>query len=61
MSNLEAKLDDLRRELSSSNGGVFPHAVLSAQQISLLNRQKPTTVAEVRFGSNILLSYLVLS
>ncbi|XP_052137234.1 ATP-dependent DNA helicase Q-like 2 isoform X1 [Oryza glaberrima] len=47
MSNLEAKLDDLRRELSSSNGGVFPHAVLSAQQISLLNRQKPTTVAEL--------------
>lgn len=64
MSNLEAKLDDLRRELSSSNGGVFPHAVLSAQQISLLNRQKPTTVAElekligkvktVKYGSAII-------
>ncbi|KAG8090367.1 hypothetical protein GUJ93_ZPchr0011g27275 [Zizania palustris] len=47
MSNLEAKLDELRRELSSSNGGIFPHAVLSTQQISLLNCQKPTTVAEL--------------
>ncbi|XP_062197489.1 ATP-dependent DNA helicase Q-like 2 isoform X2 [Phragmites australis] len=47
MSNLEAELDELRRELSSSNGGIFPHAVLSAQQISLLSCQKPTTVAEL--------------
>lgn len=47
MTSLEAKLDDLRRELSSSNGGIFPHAVLSTQQISLLNCQKPTTVAEL--------------
>uniref|UniRef100_A0A0A9DN55 HRDC domain-containing protein n=1 Tax=Arundo donax TaxID=35708 RepID=A0A0A9DN55_ARUDO len=47
MSNLEAKLDELRRELSSSNGGMFPHAVLSAQQISLVSCQKPTTVDEL--------------
>ncbi|CAN6207218.1 unnamed protein product [Urochloa humidicola] len=51
MSDLEAKLDELRRELSSSssNGGIsiFPHAVLSAAQISLLSCQKPTTEAEL--------------
>ncbi|OEL16729.1 Mediator of RNA polymerase II transcription subunit 34, partial [Dichanthelium oligosanthes] len=51
MSGLEAKLDELRRELSSSssNGGIsiFPHAVLSAEQISLLSCQKPTTEAEL--------------
>ncbi|TVU23289.1 hypothetical protein EJB05_25644 [Eragrostis curvula] len=48
MSDLEAKLDELRRELSStSNGVMFPHAVLSAQQISLLSCQKPTTLAEL--------------
>ncbi|CAL5039480.1 unnamed protein product [Urochloa decumbens] len=51
MSDLEAKLDELRRELSSSssNGGIsiFPHAVLSAAQISLLSSQKPTTEAEL--------------
>ena len=50
MSNLEAKLDELRRTISSGNGGIFPHAVLSTQQISLLNSHKPTTIAEVSFG-----------
>ncbi|RLM42086.1 mediator of RNA polymerase II transcription subunit 34 isoform X4 [Panicum miliaceum] len=51
MSDLEAKLDELRRELSSSssNGGIsiFPHAVLSSEQISLLSCQKPATEAEL--------------
>ncbi|KAK3119490.1 hypothetical protein QOZ80_9AG0671310 [Eleusine coracana subsp. coracana] len=48
MSDLEAKLDELRRELSSTgNGVIFPHSVLSAQQISLLSCQKPTTSAEL--------------
>lgn len=47
MSSLEAKLDDLRRTISSANGGIFPHAVLSTQQISLLNIHKPTTIAEL--------------
>nr|CAB3494760.1 unnamed protein product [Digitaria exilis] len=51
MSDLEAKLDELRRELSlsSSNGGIsiFPHAVLSTEQILLLSCQKPTTEAEL--------------
>nr|CAB3499785.1 unnamed protein product [Digitaria exilis] len=51
MSDLEAKLDELRRELSlsSSNGGIsiFPHAVLSTEHILLLSCQKPTTEAEL--------------
>ncbi|XP_047091264.1 ATP-dependent DNA helicase Q-like 2 [Lolium rigidum] len=47
MSSLETKLDDLRRTISSANGGIFPHAVLSTQQISLLNIHKPTTIAEL--------------
>jgi len=47
MSSLEAKLDDLRRTISSANGGIFPHAVLSTQQISLLNIHKPTTISEL--------------
>ncbi|KAK1647532.1 hypothetical protein QYE76_065337 [Lolium multiflorum] len=47
MSSLETKLDDLRRTISSANGGIFPHAVLSMQQISLLNIHKPTTIAEL--------------
>ncbi|KAM0875103.1 hypothetical protein ACQ4PT_037023 [Festuca glaucescens] len=47
MSSLEAKLDDLRKTISSANGGIFPHAVLSTQQISLLNIHKPTTIAEL--------------
>jgi hypothetical protein len=50
MSDLEAKLDELRRDLSSTGSdAIFPHAVLTAQQISLLSSQKPTTPAEVRF------------
>ncbi|CAD6241501.1 unnamed protein product [Miscanthus lutarioriparius] len=50
MSDMEAKLDGLRRELSSfsSNGGIniFPPAVLSSEQILLLSCQKPTTEVE---------------
>ena len=68
MSDMEAKLDGLRRELSSfsSNGGIniFPPAVLSSEQILLLSCQKPTTteaevrcltscIASERFGPNI--------
>ncbi|VAH92537.1 unnamed protein product [Triticum turgidum subsp. durum] len=64
MSNLEAKLDDLRRTISSRNGGIFPHAVLSTEQISLLNCHTPTTIAELekligkvktdKYGSDII-------
>ena len=59
MSDLEAKLDELRRELSSSSTGgisIFSHAVLSTQQISLLSCQKPTTEAEVRCWTSCIAS-----
>ncbi|KAK2976017.1 hypothetical protein RJ640_015694 [Escallonia rubra] len=42
-SGLEFKLDELRKELSSVNGGIFPHSVLSTQQISMLSSQKPNS------------------
>lgn len=43
---LELKLDELRKQLSSTHGGIFPHSVLSTQQISILSAQKPTTIQE---------------
>lgn len=47
LSGLELKLDELRKQLSSSHGEIFPHAVLSAQQINTLSTKKPTSVAEL--------------
>ncbi|XP_020584133.1 mediator of RNA polymerase II transcription subunit 34 isoform X2 [Phalaenopsis equestris] len=44
---LEYKLDELRKEISSSEVGIFPHAVLSTQQIALLSIQKPTSIPEL--------------
>ncbi|KAI0488427.1 hypothetical protein KFK09_028258 [Dendrobium nobile] len=44
---LEFKLDELRKEISSSEGGIFPHAVLSTQQIALLSTKKPTSIPEL--------------
>ncbi|KAK8949543.1 Mediator of RNA polymerase II transcription subunit 34 [Platanthera zijinensis] len=44
---LEAKLDKLRKEISSSDGGIFPHAVLSTQHISLLSIHKPTSISQM--------------
>ncbi|KAK8958185.1 Mediator of RNA polymerase II transcription subunit 34 [Platanthera guangdongensis] len=44
---LEAKLDELRKEISSGDGGIFPHAVLSAQHISLLSIHKPTSISQL--------------
>ncbi|MQL75706.1 hypothetical protein Taro_008073 [Colocasia esculenta] len=46
-SSLEKKLDEFRKEISSSQGGMFPHAVLSAQQISILGAQKPTSIEQL--------------
>ncbi|KAJ1692145.1 hypothetical protein LUZ63_008843 [Rhynchospora breviuscula] len=43
-SRLEKKLDDLRSEISSQHGGIFPHSVLSLQHMSLLNTHKPTSL-----------------
>lgn len=48
-SDLEVKLDEFRKELAAGSGGVFPHAVLSAQQICTLSTQKPTNINEVYF------------
>lgn len=47
VSGLEKKLDELRTEISSQHGGIFPHSVLSLQHISMLSTQKPTSLEEV--------------
>ncbi|XP_031482944.1 ATP-dependent DNA helicase Q-like 2 isoform X2 [Nymphaea colorata] len=44
---LELALDKLRRDLASSHGGIFPHAVLSMQHISTLSAHKPTSFKQV--------------
>ncbi|XP_022158054.1 mediator of RNA polymerase II transcription subunit 34 isoform X3 [Momordica charantia] len=46
-SGLEYKLDELRKELASAGGGIFPHSVLSTQQIGVLSDQKPTSLDEL--------------
>ncbi|KAJ6327022.1 hypothetical protein OIU78_013998 [Salix suchowensis] len=63
-SGLELKLDELREELSSGHGGIFPHSVLSSQQISTISSQKPSSAQELekiigklktdKYGSKIL-------
>ncbi|KAK4758595.1 hypothetical protein SAY87_019896 [Trapa incisa] len=63
-SGLELKLDQLRKELSSTHGGIFPHSVLSTEQISMISAKKPTSLEELehiigkvkvqRYGSRIL-------
>lgn len=45
LSGMEFKLDKLRKELSSCHG-TTPHAVLSAQQISVISAQKPNSAEE---------------
>ncbi|VFQ99534.1 unnamed protein product [Cuscuta campestris] len=46
-SSLEFRLDELRRELASLHGGIFPHSVLSTQQISLLAAEKLESVEQL--------------
>ncbi|KAL6556510.1 Werner syndrome ATP-dependent helicase [Orobanche gracilis] len=63
-SALEYKLDELRKELASRDGGIFPHSVLSTQQISMLSAEKPKSMDELekiigklksdKYGSRIL-------
>ncbi|KAM3397481.1 ATP-dependent DNA helicase Q-like 2 [Capsicum galapagoense] len=63
-SGLDDKLDELRKELASIHGGIFPHSVLSTQQISTLSSQKPKSIEELekiigklkteKYGSRIL-------
>ncbi|GLT73960.1 hypothetical protein SLA2020_457870 [Shorea laevis] len=45
--SLEFQLDRLRKELSSVDGGIFPHSILSSQQISLISSQKPVSKEEL--------------
>ncbi|CAN0840597.1 ATP-dependent DNA helicase Q-like 2 [Linum grandiflorum] len=47
LSGLETKLDELRKELSSNHGGIFPHSVLSSQQMSMISSQKPNLIEEL--------------
>jgi ATP-dependent DNA helicase Q1 len=47
MSGLEKKLDELRTDISSQHGGIFPHSVLSFQHISMLSSKKPTSLDKV--------------
>ncbi|XP_060674373.1 ATP-dependent DNA helicase Q-like 2 isoform X2 [Ziziphus jujuba] len=46
-SGLEMKLDELRKELSSTHGGIFPHSILSTQQICMISAQKPNTLEQL--------------
>ncbi|KAM3686550.1 hypothetical protein ACB098_10G010400 [Castanea mollissima] len=61
---LEFKLDELRKEVSSIHGKIFPHSVLSTQQISVISAQKPNSLEQLekiigklkteKYGSRIL-------
>lgn len=46
-SGLELRLDELRKELASINGGIFPHSVLSTQQITNLAAEKPDSIEQL--------------
>ncbi|OVA18414.1 Helicase [Macleaya cordata] len=56
LAGLEIKLDELRKELSSVHGGIFPHSVLSTQQISMLSSQKPTSTEQARTNTLTLIT-----
>lgn len=45
---LTFKLDELRQELASLDGGIFPHSVLSTQQINMLSAEKPRSMEQVQ-------------
>ena len=49
-SNLEFRLDELRKELASLHGGIFPHSILSTQQISMLAAEKPDSIEQASLG-----------
>nr|GEW28105.1 mediator of RNA polymerase II transcription subunit 34 isoform X1 [Tanacetum cinerariifolium] len=45
-SGLVVELDNLRKELSSLHGGIFPHSILSTQQIGMLLRSTEIKLSE---------------
>ncbi|KAE8699080.1 RECQ helicase L2 isoform 2 [Hibiscus syriacus] len=47
-SGLESKLDELRKELASHDEGIFPHSVLSGQQISSISANLPKSIEEAK-------------
>lgn len=51
-SNLEFRLDELRKELASLHGGIFPHSILSTQQISVLAAEKPNSIEQASQGNS---------
>nr|GMC50920.1 mediator of RNA polymerase II transcription subunit 34 isoform X1 [Ipomoea batatas] len=63
-SGLESMLDELRKELAAIHGSMFPHSVLSTQQMCTISLQKPDSVEELekiigklkveKYGSRIL-------
>ncbi|KAB2071771.1 hypothetical protein ES319_A08G245900v1 [Gossypium barbadense] len=46
-SGLEFKLDELRKELASHDKEIFPHSVLSGQQISSISAHLPNSIEEL--------------
>lgn len=56
-SGLESMLDELRKELAAIHGSMFPHSVLSTQQMCTISMQKPDSVEEVHYQkiSNLLM------
>ncbi|GAB4857921.1 hypothetical protein Ancab_015826 [Ancistrocladus abbreviatus] len=59
-SKLEIRLDELRKELASVNGGIFPHSVLSAQQITMLADQKPDSIEQASVKHFIYTNYIII-
>ncbi|XP_058108297.1 ATP-dependent DNA helicase Q-like 2 [Magnolia sinica] len=47
-SGLEMKLDELRKELSSSHEGILPDTILSTQKISMLSAEKLNSMEQLR-------------
>ncbi|KAH9607511.1 hypothetical protein KSS87_017441 [Heliosperma pusillum] len=52
--SLEINLDELRKKLASLHGGIFPHSILSAQQISLLANEKTLSMDQASTLENII-------
>jgi len=47
--SLEFRLDEMRKVFASFHGGIFPHSVLSTQQISILAAEKPDSMEQASY------------